>query len=859
MRRSRLPSIRRQLIGLVLAIVAPLIAATVWIAWRQYDAQRHALGQSMLGTARALSAAADSQLGGGVATLQALAESNLLDEERFGEFHRLAARIAHTRPGAWVVLFDASGQALVNTLVPFGAPLPNVFLAAQPPAAPDELPSGSPETVRVAISERRVVYSDVFIGAVAKRPVVRIDVPVVREGAVRYCASLVLPVESFQRLVDSQNNVPEGSASLVDRRGFMIAHALNPERFIGKPVSMSLREAMQQSAEAFGRGQPHEGTVVLHAFTRSPVSGWTAVVSLPEDAGLAPIRRSMWEWALAASLLLAAGLAMTIWIARRIARPMRQLAQATETLQRNEPAAIPPVHTRELAQLAHAIAGLARRSDERLKLATDAVPALISYIDKDLRYRLINRTYEEWFGHAREEILGRHMKEVLGEPALGALRPHIESALAGHATSFELRVPYADGGERDIQASYVPDIAPDGTVRGFFVLVLDISTIKRAEAAARAGEEGLRAANRQKDEFIAMLAHELRNPLAAIALSAELLERTRIDNERARFGVAAIKRQTTHLRKLIDDLLDVARATYGKLSLARRPRDLLEAAETVAAQYRDQPANRVRFEVTGEPVWAEADPTRLHQIVDNLLENAIKYGARTVSIGVASRGEWAELAVADDGQGIAPDLLAKLFEPFVQGAQSIDRTRGGLGLGLALVKRLATLHGGTLNAESEGAGKGSRFVLRLPRIAAPEAPTPRTSAASTPRSPRRILVVEDGADTRESLRRLLELEGHQVALAANGPEGLARMAEFQPEVALVDIGLPGLDGYELARSLRAVPGGAGVRLIALTGYGQTRDRDSARAAGFDAHLTKPAAYDELLRAIEGETLPQVIR
>jgi len=852
--RSSLPSIRRQLLGLVLAVVLPLIVATAWIAWRQYDAQREALGQSMLGTARALAAATDSELGAGVATLQVLAESPLIDEGKFDDFHRLAARVMHFRPGAWVLLFDVSGQALVNTMVEFGTPLPNVFHATQPPAAPGELPSGNPHSVRVAIDERRVVYSDLFLGAVTKRPVLRIDVPVLRDGAVRYCASLVLPAGAFQGVVRGRSLLPDSGAALVDRRGFLIARALNPESFVGRPVSASLRAAMQESAEAFGRGQRHEGTVVLHAFSRSPLSGWTAVVSVPEDAALAPINRSMWQWALAAAALLAAGLAMTIWIARRIARPMRQLAAATDTLQRNEPAAIPPVHTRELARLADAIAGLAQRSDERLRLATDAVPALISYVDSGLRYRLMNRTYEEWFGHPRAAILGKTMTEVLGESSVQALRPHIDAALAGRVADFELRVPYADGGERDIQARYVPDIAPDGTVRGFFALVLDVSKIRRAEAAAHASEAALREANRQKDEFIAMLAHELRNPLGAIALGAELLERARDDDERGRFAAASIKRQITHIRKLVDDLLDVARATYGKLALERRPCDLLDAAASIAAEYRARTADPAAFRVTGGSAWVDADPTRLRQIVDNLLENAVKYGARTVALRVGGDGEWAELAVTDDGQGIAPELLARLFEPFVQGAQSIDRAQGGLGLGLALVRRLAALHGGTLTAESAGAGKGSRFVLRLPRIAAPPSAAAPSPAAAASGSGRRILVVEDGDDMRESLRRLLELEGHAVALAADGFAGLAQLPAFRPDVALVDIGLPGMDGYEVARRFRAEPAGARVRLIALTGYGRTHDRDSALAAGFDAHLTKPVVYEELLRAIEGETV-----
>jgi CheY-like chemotaxis protein len=233
-------------------------------------------------------------------------------------------------------------------------------------------------------------------------------------------------------------------------------------------------------------------------------------------------------------------------------------------------------------------------------------------------------------------------------------------------------------------------------------------------------------------------------------------------------------------------------------------------------------------------------------MLDNLVENALKYGARNLDIVLEAAGDWVQVAVKDDGQGMAPDLLPRLFQPFVQGEQTLDRAQGGLGLGLALVHRLAVLHGGSLAAESAGTGKGSTFTLRLPRAEAPA-----RAVDAVPRGPsadkRHLLVIDDEPDARESLSALLALEGHRVTTAADGDAGLAAMRSAQPDVALVDIGLPGIDGYEVAR--RAKAAAPRVKLIAVTGYGQREDREKAHAAGFDAHLTKPFGYDELMRVI----------
>jgi CheY-like chemotaxis protein/anti-sigma regulatory factor (Ser/Thr protein kinase) len=256
-------------------------------------------------------------------------------------------------------------------------------------------------------------------------------------------------------------------------------------------------------------------------------------------------------------------------------------------------------------------------------------------------------------------------------------------------------------------------------------------------------------------------------------------------------------------------------------------------------------------------VWIHADETRMEQVVQNLVGNALKYtraGGR-IHVRVAADGDEAVLEVVDTGIGIPPELLASIFDPFVQGDQDPDRAQGGLGLGLTLVKALTELHGGTVRAESPGPGKGSVFTVRLPRIAAPKPPPGRTAVSGGPRARRRILVIEDNADAREMLRMLLTLAGHEVHEAADGPAGLVVARTVGPDVALIDVGLPALDGYEVARRLRAAEEGKAMRLIAITGYGQADDRQRARQAGFDAHLTKPVSPERLAAAMDGDAGP----
>jgi signal transduction histidine kinase/ActR/RegA family two-component response regulator len=369
-------------------------------------------------------------------------------------------------------------------------------------------------------------------------------------------------------------------------------------------------------------------------------------------------------------------------------------------------------------------------------------------------------------------------------------------------------------------------------------------------------------ADRRKDEFLAMLGHELRNPLAAIRNALWLLDQTGLAAEQDMRQREVIERQTHHLVRMVDDLLDVSRVTLGKIGLHCQPVDLKEVVERCLSELgmrRLAESHDLSAAVHTGPAVVEGDPVRLEQVVCNLIHNAVKYTPRggEIQVSVEREDGQAVVRVRDTGLGISADMLAKIFEPFTQVESSRKRSEGGLGLGLPLVRSLVELHGGTVEVHSAGRGQGSEFVVRLPLLAAGAQEVPvlfrRRSGETLPGEPvsgLRVLVVEDNHDGRESLRDLLEIWGHRVELAENGPDGVEAALSGLPDVALIDIGLPGLDGNEVAQRIRAALDGDRMALIAMTGYGQPEDRRRALQAGFDAYLVKPVDPDELSRTLQ---------
>ena len=373
----------------------------------------------------------------------------------------------------------------------------------------------------------------------------------------------------------------------------------------------------------------------------------------------------------------------------------------------------------------------------------------------------------------------------------------------------------------------------------------------------REAEEALREADRRKDEFIAILAHELRNPLAPVRSAVEVLRRLGQAEPRLDRARDIIDRQVTHMARLIDDLLDVSRITRGKLALQRETCDLATIARLTAEDYRATlEAAGLRLVVSGPagPLWVDGDPVRLAQMIGNLLNNAARFtdkgGLVEVRAELDDASRLAVVSVADTGVGIEPALLSRLFDPFSQAHQDLARSKGGLGLGLALTKGLAELHGGGVAAHSGGPGRGSTFTLRIPLSKARDETVSQGSPAARDGGGLLVLVIEDNEDAAEMLYELLQLGGHEVKLAFNGAAGVAAARELRPRVVISDIGLPGeLDGYAVARALRAEPALQGVYLIALSGYADEDARRRSREAGFDVHIAKPADIATLERAL----------
>lgn len=389
----------------------------------------------------------------------------------------------------------------------------------------------------------------------------------------------------------------------------------------------------------------------------------------------------------------------------------------------------------------------------------------------------------------------------------------------------------------------------------FFDLARQREELKQREAELRTANEHLARINtelnnadRSKDEFLAMLAHELRNPLAPLRNATEILSSPGSSEAAHQQAIEIITRQLGNLSHMIDDLLDVSRITQGKISLRRQPVELqsiLRSAATAASSGIERAGQGFTLQLPGERIVLDVDATRLEQVIGNLLTNACKYGGPACQIRLSAEldesGNEVLVRVKDDGAGIEPELLPRLFDLFVQSSRTMDRAHGGLGIGLTIVRRLVELHGGSVSAHSAGLGHGSEFIVRLPVLKdhASVSPDTKPDEESASRS-LRLLIVDDNRDAAESMAMLQELSGHSTRVAFHGESAIVIAAEFKPDVVLLDIGLPGMDGFEVARRLRAIPEAREAFMIALTGYGSEQDRQLTKEAGFDRHLVKPA-------------------
>jgi signal transduction histidine kinase/ActR/RegA family two-component response regulator len=500
---------------------------------------------------------------------------------------------------------------------------------------------------------------------------------------------------------------------------------------------------------------------------------------------------------------------------------------------------------------------------ERLQRLFQQAPGFIGVLrGPDHIFDIANDAYCRLVGH--RSLVGKPVREALPELEGQGFFEQLDQVYATgkpfFGTELPARLQRQPNGlpeERFVSFIYQPTIDHRGNVTGIFVEGSDVTETVNTYRALRESENELKAANRRKDEFLAMLAHELRNPLAPIATAAELLKLAVLDEGRVRKTSEVIARQVGHMTELIDDLLDVSRVTRGLVQLQQETLDvgglLADAVEQVHALMETK-RQRFTIQVPDEPFFVRGDRTRLIQVFSNILNNAAKYTPeeKHISLRVVADEAHVEVAVEDNGIGIAPALLPHIFDLFTQAERSPDRSQGGLGLGLALVKSLLELQGGEVSAHSDGVNKGSTFIVRLPRVIAPAScPEPQPSKDETLHAAHkmRVAVVDDNKDAAQMLLLLLESAGHEVSAAYNAQDALAMAQRTSPEILFIDIGLPEMDGYELARRLRAIPETAGSMLVAVTGYGQPQDQDRSIESGFDHHLVKPVKMEDVLELI----------
>jgi PAS domain S-box-containing protein len=873
-------TLQRRLLAVVLVALAPIVALSgvnLALSARQ---QRTDQLRAMTETMRAMVGAVDTELHRLTAVLQALTASSSLQRGDLKDFHDTLRR-AKAQDPSWanIVLVDPAGKQLVNILRPYGAPLPDK------PAWPDMfLP---------VVRDRRPTISPVVpYGPIIRVPTFAIDVPVMRGSELRYVLTGVVDPESIRAVIHQQRVPPDAVVSILDARGNHVARSREHAQWLGKPPSETLQALMTHGTEGAGLSRTLEGQETYAAFSRSPATGWSVAMGVSRATIDGPVRRSYLTVGLGLALSLALGLLASSLAARSVSGPVEALRLAAQTVGRGEPPTIQVTGLPEVGEVADALvsahaarekqleaeraaraeAEAASRAKDELLAAQERedvgarrLAAIVDSSDDAIISKTLEGVVTSWnpgaermFGYSAAEAIGRHITliipterraeedEVLARIRRGQKIDHFDT----------VRVT-KDGRRIDISLTVSPMRSARGEIIGASKIARDITERRRLEVErerALAAEQAARAeaeqANRAKDEFLAMLGHELRNPLGAITAALRVVDLCGLADDRGVQARDIITRQMGSLVRLVDDLLDVGRLTTGKIALTRTPVDLATVVRRgVAAVGNEGSAPRIEV-LAAEPVWMDADETRLEQIVSNLLGNALKFtpsGGRILVEVSAVAGE-AVLRVEDTGMGIAPDLLPRIFDLFVQGETELHRPRSGLGIGLTLVRQLVDLHHGRIEAASGGPGRGSVFTVRFPLTAPPDAVAAAPPAVPPAPIRRRVLIVEDSDDAREMLRYLLERAGHEVYDAADGATGLERALSLSPDVAVVDVGLPGLDGYELARRLRAA-GRDHMFLIAVTGYGQAEARRRGLEAGFDAYLTKPIAPDRLTEVI----------
>ena len=846
-------SLRANLIQLVLAAIIPLVVFSVAMVVRFDRDERATFRQGATERTRALLTAVDTELKSSITTLKALASSDDLDTGDLRSFHEEAQRALRTQPHWFTIhLASPSAQQLLDVRQPYGAMLP----AVQERLSFDQV-----------LRTTQPAVGSLFANTAARQLAFAVRVPVVRDGKIKYVLTATVKPQGLSALLTAQRLPHDWVGVVLDRNRRSVTRTLDPEHSLGQLASASLRTALDRAPEGWFHGSTVEGTAVYTAYNRSIFSGWTVAIGVPVNVVEAEFRRSLLVVVSFGLLFLALGTGLAWFLSKRTAASIGALSRMAEDFGsgRNlRPADYIPSSVAELEVVREAFVNAARLVQERSQ-ERDRMVAALREVSERLELALeagglgsFERnllTGETQWSSSQEKLYGLspgnfaktydawkrsvHPDDLAAVEA--AMRSSVET-MRPLITEFRIIRPNGEIRWMATQARVFAD--EKGTPARIVGVNIDITARKKAEAA-------LKEVDRRKDEFLALLGHELRNPLGILNTSIELLGwEGSPDSTLTELG-ATMKRQVAHMSRLLDDLLDISRINRGQIRLKKEPCNFTQTVRETAEDFRPRMEDtglELMVDVPDRPLWVTGDRTRLVQIIGNLLRNAQKYteagGQVTVRL-TASVDSAAVLMVQDSGIGMEPEVLGHAFEPFNQSNPGLDRRGGGLGLGLALIKGLIDLHGGKVAAHSDGPGQGSQFTITLPLAEPPSFTEQIPDAPAQSLRHHRILIIEDNPLGARTMRTLLARLGHDVEVAQSGPEGIEIARRLQPDIVLCDIGLPGMDGYAVARAIREEPGLAGVCLLAITGYGQAEDRRRSLAAGFDMHLTKPVDLKKL--------------
>jgi len=856
-RLDRRFSVRAHLIVLVLAAVLPMVVFTAWLSMSLSAERRSTVERETADSARAVGNNIDRELAAVVGTLNILGMSRNLQAGDLVRFRDDAERRVTTQ-SHWiaVVLSDPSGRELMNTR----RPLAN---------HPDSVFEGDRESLIRATKTGLPAVGGLQPGASPADAYFAVRVPVFEDVRLVYVLSAMISAGNIRDILVEQKLTAERFGVVVDPHGRIVAHSEAHAEFVGKtspyPVSPQV-----SPTQIWTGGVDSGGRAVYYTQARSNVSGWTAVAVVPALVVDQPFWRSVRAVTTGGLGFLLLGILAATILGRRITGPIRVLAGSAYELCSGRLTRRPRSPVAEVDAMSEALlhAGLQRADadrnlrdrEERLSAIVDQATAGIVQSDLTGRLTFVNDRFCELVQRPREEVLLRRVEDIVHSDDLRAFRDILRDLEStGRSRTFDTRFVQPSGRVvwANVSISRIRELGQPGSALAVVTEITDRKAVEAERAALLARERLARSeaekANQAKDQFLATLSHELRTPLNSLRLWAGVLRQQPLDPATLAKAVDTIDRNAALQAQLIDDLLDISRIASGKLRLEMRPLDLRSviesAVETVRAAADDKGLKIARaLDSDVGPIMGDA--TRLQQVLWNLLTNALKFTPRggRVEVLLRRRGGHAELRVQDTGQGIAPDLLPRIFDRFRQGDSSTTRVQGGLGLGLAIARQLVELHGGGIKAESPGEGQGTTMTVVLPLAHRAVGEPARSSARHEPSEMTsilagvRVLFVDDDADAREACAMSLSWAGASVVTAASVAEALRALQREWPDVLVSDIGMPGEDGLSLidrVRRLELAHGGGPVPAVALTAYASDEDAVRILAAGYQVHVKKP--------------------